>query len=72
MSKRFAVIFREYERGWGSKDFHAVLCSTLEEAEKLEREEDAKNTSSVAPDYYIQARVVIVTEENRGDIERLC
>jgi hypothetical protein len=53
----FYCVHREYERGWGSKDFHATGHETLEEAKKAVDKVNAKNTAKHAPDYYINARV---------------
>lgn len=69
--KPFAVVFREYERGWGSKDFHAVFYDTYVEAEKVADTENAKNNASIVPDYYIQARVEVVTPRNQSWLENL-
>lgn len=52
------VVYTEYERGWGNKDFHAVEYDNLEKAQKVALEENSKNNLPVVPDYYIVARVV--------------
>ena len=52
------VVFTEYERGWGSKDFHAREYDDLEKAKNAAFEENSKNNLPVVPDYYIVARVV--------------
>lgn len=60
MAKRtypFYCVLREYERGWGSKDFSATGHRTREAAEKAAAKINAENTASSAPDYYINARV---------------
>jgi hypothetical protein len=49
-------ILREYERGWGSKDFVAKAFKTKNDAMRWVNEQNAKNTETVVPDYYIQAR----------------
>lgn len=53
----YYCVLREYERGWGSKDFHASGHATLEEATAAAAKVNAKNTAPSAPDYYINARV---------------
>ena len=67
----FAVVYREYERGWGSKDFHATFHETWVEANRKVEEEHAKHTATVVPDYYITARVEVVTPENKAWLEKL-
>jgi hypothetical protein len=53
----FYCVLREYERGWGSKDFHATGHQTREAAQKAVDKVNAKNTAPSAPDYYVNARV---------------
>jgi hypothetical protein len=54
--KKHVVILREYERGWGSKDFHCTEFGSKADAEKEMARINARNTAPHAPDYYIQAR----------------
>ena len=53
----FYCVLREYERGWGSKDFSATGHDTREEAVSAADTVNRENTAPSAPDYYIQARV---------------
>ena len=53
----YIVVLTEYERGWGSKDFHAVECETLDQAIAHETETNSHNTKPTVPDYYIVARI---------------
>jgi hypothetical protein len=53
----YRVIYRESERGWGSKMFEGMSYATLEEA----REAYQKCNSELpdkCPDYYIQAEYI--------------
>lgn len=52
------VVLREYERGWGSKDFLAYHFDTQKEAEEKVLEHNKENNESIVPDYYIVARYV--------------
>lgn len=52
------VVYTEYERGWGNKDFHAVEYDDLEKAKNVALEENGKNNLPYVPDYYVVARVV--------------
>lgn len=54
---RYLVILTEYERGWDSKDFHAIEFEDFTEAKKCVTDENAKNNLPHTPDYYIVARV---------------
>lgn len=67
----YAVVFTEYDRGWGSNQFHAVFYETRAEAEAKSNAENAKNTAPTAPDYYIQTHVVPVHADNRAYLEKL-
>ena len=58
---KYRVKMMESERGWG-RDYWDVDFDTREEAEKYMNETNARNTSLVAPDYYIQARSIEVIE----------
>ena len=49
------VILREYERGYGSKNFLALSFKTRDEAIEYRNSRNAKNTDATAPDYYIRA-----------------
>lgn len=60
---RYLVVLREYERGWGSKDFVAREYSTLEEATAYSTSVNAENNLPTVPDYYINARIVSDPEE---------
>ena len=51
------VVLREYERGWGSKDFDATPFYNIENARSRVAEVNNKNTAPSAPDYYIVARL---------------
>jgi hypothetical protein len=53
--KPFMVILTEYERGWGSKEFHRAYFDTLEAAKKYAAAENAKNNLPTAPDWYVVA-----------------
>jgi hypothetical protein len=55
---RHLVVLREYERGWGSKDFSASEFKDLDSASAYATSINAENTAKIAPDYYINARVV--------------
>lgn len=48
------VYLTEHERGWGSRVFMHRDFKTEAEALKYMKEENAKNTATSAPDYYIQ------------------
>lgn len=63
--KRYVVIIREYERGWGSKDFVAKEHGCKEDALEYMNKINSENTAPTAPDYYHQARYV----ETMGEIE---
>lgn len=54
---KYIVVLTEYERGWGSKDFHAVECETLDQAIAREAETNSQNNEPTVPDYYIVARI---------------
>lgn len=60
---RYLVVLREYERGWGSKDFVAHEYTDYESAKAYADSVNAENNLPVAPDYYINARVVTNPEE---------
>lgn len=51
----------ESERGWGQKYWH-IDFDTREEAEAKKKEVNGRNTSLVAPDYYIQAQTIEMVE----------
>jgi hypothetical protein len=54
----------ESERGWG-QDYWNEVYDTYEEAAKRIRDINSENTSSTAPDYYMQASDKIeAIEEN--------
>lgn len=52
------VVLREYERGWGSKDFTASEFTNFESATAYANSVNAENNLPVVPDYYINARVI--------------
>lgn len=52
------VVLREYERGWGNKDFAAHAYETYEEAKAYADSVNSENTQVVVPDYYITARII--------------
>jgi hypothetical protein len=52
------VVFTEYERGWGNKDFMVVEHDDIEVAKRSVLEENSKNNLPYVPDYYIVARLV--------------
>lgn len=55
--KKWRVHYLESERGWGQSDWH-VDYDTPEEAQAAYDDTNARNTSPVAPDYYIQAQKI--------------
>ena len=59
---KFVVKMMESERGWG-QDYWDVEFDTRAEAEAYMNEVNSKNTSLVAPDYYMQALRVEMVEE---------
>jgi hypothetical protein len=65
----YLVVLREYERGYGSKDFHAEEYAQYSEAKAFCDLVNSENTASTAPDYYIQARIITNPEEF-GQYER--
>jgi len=58
MKKRYVIEFVESERGWG-QDYWTEDFDSYEEAVKRYNECNARNTESVAPDYYIQANKML-------------
>jgi len=65
----YLVVLREYERGWGSKDFHAKQFTEYSDAKAYYTEVNSRNTAPSAPDYYIQARIE-TDPENFNTYER--
>jgi hypothetical protein len=57
-STKALVVLREYERGWGSKDFSAEQFTRISDAMVREKEVNDKNIAPSAPDYYIKARII--------------
>ena len=53
---KHVVILREYERGWGSKDFYAAPYPSAKEALAKVDATNKLNNCKVVPDYYIIAR----------------
>lgn len=64
------VVLREYERGWGSKDFDAQPFYDRAAAEARVKEVNSKNDQASAPDYYIVADLITKTE-TFGGYERI-
>lgn len=58
---KFLVKMMESERGWG-QDYWDVEFDTRAEAETYMKEVNARNTSHVAPDYYMQALRIEMVE----------
>jgi len=58
---KFRVHGVDSERGWG-QDHWTVDFETRAEAEKFMEDTNAKNTASVAPDFYSQARRIELVE----------
>lgn len=56
------VVLREYERGWGSKDFDAQPFYDRAAAEARVKEVNDNNDELYAPDYYIVASLVTEPE----------
>jgi hypothetical protein len=64
--KKHVVVQREYEKGWGSKDFVAVEYADEKTAKVKVDELNANNTGPV-PDYYIQARYEPEMDDSQFD-----
>jgi hypothetical protein len=60
---RFLVVLREFERGWGSKDFLAKSFSSYQSAVTFADSVNLENNKRPVPDYYITAR--IITDPNK-------
>jgi hypothetical protein len=58
---KFRVHGVDSERGWG-QDYWHVDFDTRAEAEKFKADINAKNTASVAPDFYSQANSIEMIE----------
>jgi hypothetical protein len=58
---KYIVKMMESERGWG-QDYWDVAFDTRAEAEKYMNETNTRNTSLVAPDYYIKALSIEMVE----------
>ena len=58
---KYVVKMMESERGWG-QDYWDVAFDTKAEAEKYMKDTNARNTSLVAPDYYVQALKIVMVE----------
>lgn len=58
---KYRLNLMESERGWGQDYWHEDF-NTREEAEARMQEVNSKNTSLVAPDYYIQALDIKIVE----------
>jgi hypothetical protein len=54
MTVKYRVQLMESERGWG-REYWQETFDTYEEAKERIRKVNAQNTSSVAPDWYMQA-----------------
>ena len=61
MRKQYRIYIVESERGWGQEYWHKDY-NTYEEARNAIQEINSENTSSTAPDWYMQAedRVEVV------------
>lgn len=62
---RYLVVLREYERGWGSKDFVAHEYDDYESAREYANSVNAENNLDYVPDYYINARIITNPQEFR-------
>lgn len=51
----YKVQITEYERGWGSKVDEILYFDNEKEAKDFASEYNSRNTSSTAPDWYMQA-----------------
>jgi len=58
---KYIVKMMESERGWG-QDYWDVEFDTRAEAEKYMKETNDRNTSVIAPDYYVQAMRIEMVE----------
>lgn len=58
---KYRVHCVESERGWGQDYFH-VDFDSRQEADQYMKDTNAKNTSVVAPDWYVQANSIEVVE----------
>jgi hypothetical protein len=54
MEYEYAITVMESERGWG-QDYWEEKFETPEKAQERINEINSRNTSSTAPDYYMQA-----------------
>lgn len=68
---RYMAVLTEYERGWGSKDFHAVKFDDYTKAKAYVDGENAKNNEPKVPDWYCVARLITDPAEFHL-YERLC
>jgi hypothetical protein len=59
---KYEITVMESERGWG-QDYWTEQFDTPEQAQARIVEINSKNTSPVAPDYYVQAYTTIKTVE---------
>ena len=57
--KTIKVEVIERERGWGSKVLETRYFKYLSQAKRFADSVNKKNTSPTAPDYYIQAEIII-------------
>lgn len=71
ITTRFMAVLTEYERGWGSKDFHAVKFDDYGKAKAYVDGTNAKNTEAKVPDWYCVARLITDPAEFHR-YERLC
>ena len=58
---KYRLNLMESERGWGQDYWHEDF-KTREEAEARMKEVNSRNTSLVAPDYYMQALDISIVE----------
>jgi len=54
LNSAFKVSIIESEAGWGRKIDDWMVCLSIEETQKFEKEFNSKNTSSRTPDWYMQ------------------
>lgn len=64
----------ESERGWGRKIDDWMVCTSVEDAKKFEKEFNSKNTESTAPDWYMQVEgdpePIDITESQMSELKK--
>ena len=65
MNAKYRVSMWESERGWGTKHWDDVDFDTYDEALAFMSAENAKNNSSVAPDWYVYADAPKLVDADR-------